>query len=51
MHCLLCGRGLFEYTLVHGYEYGCVFNKNVHNLVTTDNTFIDARFNYETCQL
>jgi len=24
------------------------FNKYVHKLVTTDNAFIDARFNYET---
>ena len=29
----------------------CFFNKYVHKLVTTDNAFIDARFNYETSML
>ena len=26
----------------------CFFNKYVHELVTIDTDFIDARFNYET---
>ena len=29
-------------------DFNVFFNKYVHKLVTTDNVFIDARFNYET---
>ena len=30
------------------YDFNVFFNKYVHELVTTDTDFIDARFNYET---
>ena len=33
------------------YDFNVFFNKYVHELVTTDNDFIDARFNYETISL
>ena len=29
------------------YDFNVFFNKYVHELVTIDNIFIDARFNYE----